>query len=391
MALAAVFALLWGQLTFNPYSGYGLGFPHLTAAGGGLGMGRLSAVGIGMGLPEQPAHSAHLTAMQADFSGWGRLQRLSTSTQRANFGSGALQNLQLSFSRGKGWGLAMGLMPQAIQGYWSTGRFPGFSDFQFSERAEGLLSQAYVQAALRWKAFAMGYQVGYLWGTYERQRSLQSGLQPLADYLLTSVRLQGLQHRVGILWQDSLEEWQFQLGLGYAFRAALRRELSYTLQKNFSLTDVLLDTLVRNQGTWRYPSLLRGGLYAAHTRWRLGMEGGYTWASDRWEGAGMIPAETSPSWDVRFGIESQIDPRSSIFYKRLRYQVGGFVGRPPHVALSFYGVTFGIGWQLPRTPNLIYLAIEYAFLPHPLVRETTLQFSLAAVFRELWFIPPRID
>lgn len=391
MALAAIFTLLWGQLTYNPLSGYGTGFPHLTASGSGLGMGRLSVVGAGTGLPEQPAHSAHLTAMQADFSGFGRSQTLRTAGQTARFGAGALQNLQMSFSRGKGWGFAVGLAPQAMQGYQSSVEIREPLRLRYSEKAEGLLSSAYLQVSGRWRGLALGYQFGYLWGTYERQRSLQAAAQLLPDFLLTSLRLSGVQHRLGALWQDSAGKWVYQVSLAYSFQTPLQRELTYSFQKNFSFTSVLVDTFTLGRERWRYPGQWRGGMALAGARWRFAAEGALSPAGDIWSGAGVISAESRRSWDLRLGTEWQPDPRSSAFYKRIRYQTGGYIAQPPYADVRIYGVTAGLGWQFPRSPNLIYLAVEYSTIPHSQVRERTLQVSIAAVFRELWFIPPRID
>lgn len=355
-------------------------------------MGRLSAVGHGLGLPEQPAHSAHLTAMQADFSGFGRSEVLRTPSQKARFGSGSLQNLQMSFSRGKGWGFAVGLLPQAMQGYQSSANFMVPERFRYTEKAEGLLSLAYMQGAVRWYALALGYQVGYLWGTYERQRALQSPAQLIPDFLTSSFRLSGLQHRLGVLWQDSVGgRTAYQISLMYAFAAPLHRMLTYNFQKNFSLTDFLSDTLVQVETRFIYPAAWRGGIWLSTARWRLGIEGGWSSPAPAWEGKGLVLASGQSAWDIRIGNEWQPDARSSIFYKRMRYQFGGYIAQPPYAKIRAHGVTAGIGWQVPRSPHLIFLALEYGYLPHSQVRETFWQISVAAVFRELWFIPPRIE
>ncbi|MCS6895954.1 MAG: hypothetical protein NZZ60_07430 [Bacteroidia bacterium] len=391
MALAAIFAILWGQLTYNPLSGFGTGFPHLTASGGGLGMGRLSIVGVSSGLPEQPAHSAHLTAMHADFSGYGRSQFLRTPTQRARFGSGALQSLLMSFARGKGWGFALGLAPQAIQGYNSSQKINEPGSFLYAEKAEGLFSMAYLQASFRWKGAALGYQFGYLWSTYERQRTLQASTQTLPDFLLTTVRLSGIQHRVGLLWQDSIGKSILQLSATYALSTNLSRSLTYSFQKNFSFTTSLVDTFASVEDKWRYPYGVRAGVFIARPRWRLGIEGATASKAANWNGIGLPPAEGRESWELRTGTEWQPDPRSSAVHKRLRYQFGGYIAQPPYADVRMYGLTAGIGWQFPRSPNLIFIALEYGHLPHPRIQESLLQLTVAAVFRELWFIPPRID
>ncbi|MEN3041338.1 MAG: hypothetical protein ABDH66_07370 [Bacteroidia bacterium] len=392
MALAAILATLWGQITFNPLSGLGIGLPHLTAAGGGLGMGRLSIVGVGMGLPEQPAHSAHLTAMHAEFSGYGRSQLLRTPSQRARFGSGALQSLLMSFARGKGWGFALGLSPQAIQGYNGfTQLITNALSLSYAEKAEGLLSMAYAQASLRWKKLALGYQFGYLWSTYERQRSLQAPTQTLPDFLLTNVRLSGIQHRIGLLWQDSMDKATLQVSAAYSFAADLRRELTYSFQKNFSFTTSLTDTFTSVQDKWQYPSGTRVGVFIALPQWRLGIEGATASKAPDWNGMGIPSARGRSAWELRTGAEWQPDARSSAFYKRLRYQIGGYTAQPAYANVRLYGLTAGIGWQFPRSPNLIYVAVEHTVLPHPHIQERSWIFTVAAVFRELWFIPPRID
>ncbi|MCX7606117.1 MAG: hypothetical protein N2170_02465 [Bacteroidia bacterium] len=383
---------LWAQLTLNPHSGYGIGFPHLPAPSSHMGMGRLSTVGAATNLPEQPAHSAHLPAMQTDFSGYARTSVLSSPAQRAQGGVGGLQNLQLSFARGKGWGFALGLTPQAIQGYLSSQQLSQPTPVRYTEKSDGILSLAYMQLAFRWRQLALGYQLGYLWGNYDRERSLQGTTQTLPDYLLSQVRLAGLQHRVGLLWQDSIQTAIYQVSVCYALPTSLHQEVLYRLQKNFSLTNLLLDTLALVHRKWRYFSPWRAGAYVATERWAVGAEGGYSPPADTWEGPGLTYAQATSSWDVRIGVEWVPDPRSPIFYRRLRYQGGGFLTHPPYAtALRWYGLTGGVGWQFPRSPNFVYLSIERGWLPHPVVAERYFQVSIGMVFRELWFIPPRID
>ncbi|MCS7162660.1 MAG: hypothetical protein NZ958_04960 [Bacteroidia bacterium] len=383
-------SLLWGQLTFNPYSGYGIGLPHLGAATAGMGMGRLSCIGAETPLPEQPAHSAHLRSVQADFSGYGRRIRLQTPTQIAHFGTGGLQNLLLSFSRGRGWGFAMGLLPQYLQGYISAPQSLGNGAF-FSERAEGMLTLAYLQLALRWRHLALGYQFGYLWGTYERRRTLQPPIQPLPDYLITQTYLGGPQHRFGLLWQDSLGPWALQISLTYTPSTTLSQENLYTFQKNFNYTAILLDTFAFTTGRWGLGSSLRGGMGIGHRKWWLGLEGSYHTAPQKWEAQGVVPRPAKPSWDVRAGLVFVPERRSPKFYQRLHYQFGALAAQPPYTEIRWYGLTFGLGWQFPKLPNLVFLSLEYGWLPDSYVHETYLQVGIGMLFRELWFIPPRID
>lgn len=390
-ALFLLVGSLAAQVAYNPYSGYGTGLPALPSSGTGLGTGRLSVTGLQVPLPEQPAHSAHLTAMQADFSGYGRSAHLQSPTQQGRFGTGGLQNLQLSFARGKGWGFSFGLAPQALQGYQSRRTLQGPIPLQYQDKTEGLLSLAYLQTALRWRSIALGYQFGYLWGTYERQQSLQTTSQALPDYLTTDLRLNGLQHRIGLVWQDTLGSHLFQVSLAYTFAPSLGREVTYTFQKNFSYTTILLDTLAMSQGRWVPGIQGRGGVFWQRSSWQAGLEGGYQAAPPDWQGGGLVPAKGRPAWDIRGGVSWVPDPRSAAFYKRFRYQVGGFVAEPPYAPLRWYGLTAGLGWQFPRSPHLVFLALEKGWLPTPTLQESYLQVALAVVFRELWFIPPRLD
>jgi hypothetical protein len=103
---------------------------------------------------------------------------------RHHVGTGGLQNLLLSFTNGKGWGLAMGLAPEAISGYYSTYNLQEPLRYKATDALQGTTSQAYIQTALRWKSLALGYQFGYLCGTYERTQSLQLSTQSLPDLLL---------------------------------------------------------------------------------------------------------------------------------------------------------------------------------------------------------------
>ncbi|MCS6789781.1 MAG: hypothetical protein NZ580_02205 [Bacteroidia bacterium] len=382
---------IWLQPIYNPHSGYGTGLPYLTASSAGLGMGRLSLVGINVGLPDQPAHSAHLTAMQLDFGGYARTSRLTTVRRSGRFGTGGVHNLQLSFARGKGWGFAAGIVPQALQGYTGSQRISTPTSLQYTEKAEGIFTLAYMEGALRWRKLAFGYRLGYLQGLYERQRDLLPPAQPLPDQLFTLVRLQGLQHRIGLLWQDSLSSLRYQVSISTSLSTALSREVTYVFQKNFSYTSFITDTLYANSGHWRQGMHIRGGILIAQNRWKIGAEGGYAAISSPWDTPGLPPTNPRSSWDGRLGAEFIPDPRSPAFYKRMLYQVGAWTARPPFAETQLYGATIGLGWQFPRSPNLVFLAVERGWLPHPLIQETYWQVAIGAVFRELWFIPPRLD
>lgn len=357
-----------------------------------MGMGRLSAVGIGYPLAEQPAHSAFLTATQADFSGYGRQSVLSSARQRSRIGTGGLQNLQLSFARGKGWGFSLGLAPQAVQGYYSLLRTNTPLPLQFSEKAEGILTRAQMSLALRWRSLAVGYQLGYLWGSYDRQRDLSTPAQTFPDYLITQTRLAGLQHRIGLLWQDTLREAAvYQLSLSYTLPAPLQRELLYTFQKNFSLTNIAVDTLAYLTDRWQYAGGWRGGIWGGFPKFSIGLEGGFLPPLQPWNGPGLTPAQARTAWDLRAGVEAVWDPRSPRFYRRIRYQLGGLLAQPPFAESRLLALTAGLGWQMPRTPNLVYLTLEYGWMPHTLLSERYLQLGITVTFRETWFIPPRID
>jgi hypothetical protein len=387
-----LFTFLWAQLSYNPYSGYGWGYSYAQTASSQAGMGRLSTIGLGMSLPNQPAHSAHLRGTQIDFSGYGRQSILRAPSSRAIAGTGGLQNLLLSFTNGKGWGLAMGLAPEAISGYHSTYNLQEPLRYKATDALQGTTSQAYIQTALRWKSIALGYQFGYLRGTYERTQSLQLSTQSLPDLLLTRLYLRAILHSIGLLYQDSIGLLWYQAGLTYRFRAPLSGTHLYSFQKSLSYTNIITDTLAYQEGQLSfYPASYRGGMAVGRKNWMLGVEGGYTETPPAWRWLGFWPAEGKPSWDVRFGIEWLPDPGATAFYKRLRYQIGAYLQTFPYAPTRLWAGTFGIGWAFPRSSSVCYLAAEYGNSPNTRIREHYWQISIGLAFREQWFIPPKID
>ncbi len=50
--------------------------------------------------------------------------------------------------------------------------------------------------------------------------------------------------------------------------------------------------------------------------------------------------------------------RSAAFYKRMRYQVGASRAKLPFAPLRQYGFSASLGWQFPRSPHLLFLAVE---------------------------------
>ncbi len=388
----ALIGFAYAQLSFNPHSGYGWGYTHAKTASSQAGMGRLSTIGLGMSLPDQPAHSAHLRGTQLDFSGYGRQATVRSATDRILIGTGSLQNLLLSFSAGKGWGFAMGLTPEAVSGYRSRYVLTQPVSYFATDGLEGLLTQAYIQVAFRWKAIALGYQFGYLRGNYERTQSLQLSIQSLPDYLLSSLRFRGLAHTTGLMLQDSVGDLWYQVGVQYRFRTALSGWNLYTLQKALSLTSLIVDTLALQNGQQGYyPTSYRGGVALGRKSWMIGIEGGYQEAPPAWDRPGFWSSPGRPSWDLRFGVEWLPDPRSTVFYKRLRYQVGGYRQSYPYAEPVLYAGTVGLGWTFPRSASVCYITAEYGSLPHPRIRETYWQISVGVAFREQWFLPPRID
>jgi hypothetical protein len=383
---------LWAQLSFNPYSGYGWGYTYPQTASSQAGMGRLGTVGLGMSLPYQPAHSAHLRGTQVDFSAYSRQSTLKSAANRATVGTGSLQNLLLSFTNGKGWGLAMGLAPEAMSGYYSSYQVREPIRYAATDALQGTASQAYLQMAIRWKSLALGYHFGYLRGTYERTQTLQLATQSLPDYLLTTLRFKAFLHSLGLLYQDSTGSLWYQVGLSYRFQAPLSGGYLYSFQKNLSFTSVIADTFAFQEGrVGRYPAHYRAGVALGRKNWMGGVEGGYMEAPPPWQWSGFWPASGRPSWDLRLGIEWLPDPRAPAFYKRFRYQAGAYMQTFPYTAGRLYAATLGLGWAFPRSASVCYLSGEYGRLPAAGLTERYWQISIGLAFREQWFVPPRID
>ncbi len=355
-------------------------------------MGRLSTVGLGMSLPAQPAHSAHLRGTQVDFSGYARQSRLKAPNTRAIAGTGGLQNLLLSFANGKGWGFAMGLTPEALGGYYSTYQVQEPIRYTATDAVQGNSSQAFFQMAVRWRTIALGYQFGYLWGTYERTQSIQLSTQSLSDYLLTRLRFRAILHTLGVLYQDSTRQWWYQVGVSYRFRVPLTSTHLYSFQKSLSYTSVIVDTFAFQWGRrGYYPAFYRAGLMLGRKSWMFGMEGGYAGAPESWDWRGFWFAQGRSSWDVRLGAEWLPDPRAAAFYKRLRYQLGTYLQTFPYAPVRLYAGTFGIGWAFPRSASVCYLTAEYGHFTGLRLYEHYWQISLGLAFREQWFVPPKLD
>ena len=379
----------------SPYSRFGLGdilnqnFTQLRAT-----PGFISAYNDAYHLNLQnPASLGFLQMAAFDVGIYGRNSKWENASLSNENWSGNMSHLALGFTlnnpindllereaRISSWGMSFALVPYSLVGYTveTSGNLPNIGRILSQFRGEGGTNKFIWATGYRYKQFAAGIHVGYLFGKIENVRSvifedITAGYQ---DRFLDDFSINGFTWKLGMQYNfifngDNPKKVKvLTLGVTGNSNNSLNTNTSQfyeRLNPSYVIAysnDTIVDRSNVN-GKAKLPAEFGLGLVlSGGTKWKFGVNYDYAaWSNYRNDAK---PETFKDTWRISFGGEFIPDFASyNRFLKRVRYRVGGFTGKDPRSIdseqIGEYGVTFGLGLPitLPRQQvSFINLSIE---------------------------------
>jgi hypothetical protein len=419
-----LFVLLLGTLHASaqisqvntPYSKIGIGtlFPTQFAANkamGGITAAYHSPTNINYDNPSSYARiklTTFETALQFNGS-W-----LAENTLKSRSATGTLGYLAFAFPAAKFWTMSFGLIPHSSRHYdIKKVEVVGGSDepidtIQHRFLGNGQLYQAYLGNGFRIKNLYIGANVGYLFGTINRE---VRSYFPNVTYAYGNQRIAALQSRgwlynFGLQYDLKLPKDQL-LTIGVSGNPAISvnavendlvRRVTVYSNESVGVIDTVAQTLGQSAKVVLPPKIGIGLSYSRPGSLLIGLDATYEqWEDFRYLGS----ADDLLANDLRLslGVEIVPDPRTLTKYWRaasyrfgIRYHTGNL--RFGEQRLPSYAVTAGIGLPIRKASSRINLSFEAGQtgrVAENIVRETFVIGTVGFSLTDRWFIKPKFD
>jgi hypothetical protein len=249
---------------------------------------------------------------------------------------------------------------------------------------------------------SVGINASYLFGNIYQER----GVGFPEDIYLRNTRTQvvitakdfffdfGAQYHKNIR-----DKYNLTLGAVYSNQTKIRSKLSYLVTSYYgdiNSVQPFYDTIAtseQNSGNFVLPTKIGvGASFGEKGRWIVGMD--FNWQN--WEQFELfgVPDSLQNSWGIAVGGEI-IPERNTLgsYWNTVSYRAG-FNYRKSYLSfnetdLNEIGISFGLGFPLPRTRTSLNLAVELGkigTIDNGLIQENFIRFTFGVNIFENWFI-----
>ena len=375
---------------------------------------------------QNPASLGYLQMATFEVGIFGQNSKWESSSQSNKNWSGNLGYMALGFTlknpineildreaRDFAWGMTFGLVPYTLVGYSveTSGEIPNIGLTTSRFVGEGGTYQFIWGNGVRYKNFAVGLNLGYLFGKIENRRTvtfedIDAGYE---DRFLDDFSINGLTWKFGLLYDFVIDKSSVQkskvLTIGVTANAnqSLNTNAAQFYER-FNRAYVTPQDTITNTSDLRGKATLPlqlglGLIYSAGSKWKFGL--GYDFAAWSKYKNDAKPENLKDTWQISFGGEFIPDYASyNSFLKRVSYRFGSFVGKDPRSIdskqIGTYGITLGFGLPLTlpqRKVSFIDLSIELGKRgANTVLQETYAQFTVGFTLNDnLWFIKRKFN
>ena len=405
------------QVAINsPYTRFGLGEISQQGFGISRGMGGTSIAhrfNNQINYLNPASFSAQDTlSFILDFGINGEIRELSSQYEQVNLKDFNMGHIAIGFPVNKWWGASIGILPYSRIGYnmLLEGAFSSAEDiYRVYYEGNGNLNKFYVGSSVRLgKHLAIGTNLSYIFGTYERNKRVSLPRDASAETIyINKTTIGDLMFNLGIQGFTKLKNGsELTIGMILDNNTKLNGEFSSLLINNYILNTDTMRNDENQKGTINIPLRFGAGfLYSYKNRLLIAMD----YSTQNWSKARFFGETDSltASSSIRFGLQytpvSIDEVRRAVYWKRISLRAGGFYNKTyldiNGQQLENYGMTFGLGipWKnerklLTKTSfNISYQLGWQGSLDNGLVKETYHVFSVGFTLNDFWFFNPKYD
>lgn len=401
--------------TISPYSQYGLG--EFAQRGGGLNQG-MNGLGIGVhrgyqANPLNPASYAYVDSltMLFDMGISGQVTNFNENGFKENAKAANFEYVMGSFRLLKNVGVTFGLLPMTNVGYkYTTNSY--LKDVQTNVmttyKGDGGLHQFFVGVGARpVKSLAVGANIGYLWGGYDRSVTSvsNSSINVLAKTYSASVHNYtldfGVQYDKAIGKNDMLT-----VGLTYGFGHKLGSDPECSIISTNSSVSKADTTKTVLSNALELPHTFGAGFsYSRGDKWMVGADAqmqrwGKTNFPDYQDGQYVLRSDALKN-SYKFTVGGEYCPRLNgrNLFQRIRYRFGAGYTTPYYKINGQNGprqISATLGFGIPIANAYIsstsmyfpFLNISAQYINNSadgLIKENIFRINIGLTFNERWF------
>ena len=405
------------QVAINsPYTRFGLGEISQQGFGMSRGMGGTSFAqrfNNQINYLNPASYSAQDTlSFILDFGINGELRELSSQYENVNLKDFNMEHIAIGFPINRWWGASIGILPYSRIGYnmLLEGTFTSTEDlYRVYYEGNGNLNKFYIGSSVRLgKHLAIGTNLSYIFGTYERNKRVSLPRDASAETMyINKTTIGDLMFNFGIQGFTKIKNGsELTIGVILDNNTKLNGEYSSLLINNYILSIDTMERYEDQKGKINIPVRFGAGfLYSYKNKLLIAMDySAQDWSKAQFFGeADSLTASSS----IRFGLQytpvSVDEVRRASYWKRISIRAGGFYNKTyldiNGQQLENYGMTFGIGipWKnernlLTKTSfNISYQLGWQGSLKNGLVKETYQVLSIGFTLYDFWFIKPKYD
>ena len=405
------------QVAINsPYTRFGLGEIAQQGFGISRGMGGTSIAhrfNNQINYLNPASYSAQDTlSFILDFGVNGEIRELSSQYETVSLKDFNMQHIAIGFPVTRWWGASIGILPYSRIGYnmLLEGAFTSTEDiYRIYYEGNGNLNKFYIGSSVRLgKHLAIGTNLSYIFGTYERNKLVSLPRDASAETMyINKTTIGDFMFNFGIQGFTKLKNGsELKMGIVLDNNTKLNGEFSSLLINNYPLNIDTMEIYENQEGNINIPVRFGAGfLYSYKNILLIAMD----YSTQDWSKARFFEKTDSltASSSIRFGLQytpvSIDEVRRAAYWKRISLRAGGYYNRTyldiNGQQLEDYGMTFGLGipWKnernlLTKTSfNISYQLGWQGSLDNGLVKETYHVFSVGFTLYDFWFIKPKYD
>ena len=401
--------------TVSPYSQYGLG--EFAQRGGGLNQG-MNGLGIGVHQgfnvnPLNPASYAYVDSltMLFDMGLSGQVTNFNENGHKENAKAASFEYVMGSFRLMKNVGLTFGLLPMTNVGYKYNSK-TYLKEVQTSvvttHVGDGGLHQLFLGVGARpVKSLAIGANVGYLWGGYDRgvASSSSSTINNLSKIYSASVHNYTID--VGVQYDQRIGKADLlTIGLTYGLGHKLGADAECSVISTNSSVSKADTTKVILENALELPHTFGAGFSYSHgNKWMVGADaqlqywnktsfpdydnGEYVLRSGLLDNSYKFTAggEYCPRWNAR-NVFQRIRYRFGAGYTSPYYKINGQSG-PRQISASIgFGIPIANAYISNTSMFFPFLNISAQYVNNSasgFIKENIFRINIGLTFNERWF------
>ena len=404
----------------NPYSKYGIGELWNGNNTALKGMGNITSAFQDPFLinSDNPASYSSLVLTTFEGGAIASSRNITTSSGLSTrTGTSSLGYLNVGLPVGKKAGVSFGLRPYARSYYALVDTIASpIGQAIRSYAGDGALSYAYLGGAYSYKGLSIGFNFGYLFGSYRNFTSVIPNDTLAVNKAYESEfsrynRYGGLYWKGGVIYEHRLSDsnYSFRIGGTLTLGQNLNEKLSNYKISIYTFGDTTVnDTSYQStdqKGKLSLPmSYSAGVMFSRNDKWAFGID----YAATNWSTFKSTPDSTVTdnigSQAYKISLGGEITPNAADlknYFARVTYRFGIYYGtdyvRLQNTTLPCYGLTFGGSFPYKRNTrshSRFHASFDIGRIgtqSNNLLQQTYIRFGLGLSFNEKWFIPRKYD